>query len=172
MDINAIYTGIITGVVALGGSIAHNHSMFKRTGSRLIEEVKAAVKVGSVVVKDVESVAKSPLVKAAETELAHKLTADFRKSEIGRLAGAALHGAQKALDAISPEEKQAIVAWVVKESPKAWNVTTREVEDAIAQAQKDADALASWDVFAFSAKLAEAKKAAEQPAKEEAPATA
>lgn len=128
-------------------------------------EEGAIAKVGEVIVH-------TPAAKAVEAKLHMDLnsaTSDVKKFALSAYAQAAIQGAQKAYDALSPSEQAAAIAFVKSHMPKSAEATEREIVAALKDAPTLAKLFAGDATFAKARELTELLSKASEPEVPSAP---
>ncbi|MDB5054801.1 MAG: hypothetical protein JWM44_2851 [Bacilli bacterium] len=120
----------------------------------------------SQIVQEVETIGKEILSTPAGAIAAHSLhaevdrvTEDFKKSEIGRLALVGLHNFGQAYTNLSDTQKVALTRFVVDSVPKEWNINDKTVIEVLAETEKAVDYFGSLEIVKAANIFTEAQKA-------------
>lgn len=131
---------------------------------------KAAVYAGqhaAEIVQEVETIGKSILSTPAGAIAAHSLhvevdriTEDFKKSEVARLALVGLHSfGQQSYINLSDTQKVALTKFVTDTVPKEWSIDAQTVIGILAEAEKAVEAFGSLGLVQAANIFTEAQKA-------------
>lgn len=123
--------------------------------------VEDAVKVG----EDVLGLPGMEGVKASmHVELSH-VKAELQKSQVLQVVGSALHSFGKAAEALSANEKSALVTFAVAElKKKGYEVSSTEITTAVEEIQKAANAFADSSLFKTAQRFDSVQQATQQSA--------
>ncbi|MFB5192642.1 hypothetical protein [Alicyclobacillus fastidiosus] len=120
----------------------------------------------AAIVKGAEELVHTPIVKTIEAKFHHELNSaasDVKKFALSTYAQAAIQGAQKEYESLSPSEQAAAIAFVKSHMPKSAEATEKEIVAAL----KDAPTLAK--MFEGDATFAKAKELTDLLSKASAP---
>lgn len=130
---------------------------------------KAAVYAGqhaAEIVQEVETIGKALFETPAGVIAAHSLhaevdrvTEDFKKSEIAKLALIGLHSFGQAYTSLSDTQKVALTKFVVDTVPKEWNIDAQTVIEVLADAEKAVVAFGNLGLVQAANVFTEAQKA-------------
>lgn len=130
---------------------------------------KAAHYVGehaADLVQEAESIGKFIVSTPAGAIAAHSLhaevdrvTEDFKKSEIARLALVGLHSFGQAYTNLSDTQKVALTKFVVDSVPKEWGIDAEAVVEILAEAEKAAEAFGNLGLVQAANVFTDAQKA-------------
>jgi hypothetical protein len=132
-------------IVAFLGSILGLNKRFPL----LVKAEQFVIEHAPEVVQTVEAIAATPIGAVVKHHLeseVDKVTEQFKKSEIARLALVGLHSFGTTLDGLSDVQKAALAKFVAESTPAEWNVTSEEVYTVLVDVQKAADAFAGLEI--------------------------
>jgi hypothetical protein len=164
---NLVYM-VGTAILTVGGLIPVFRSHAKKIGSVIQNNAQPIAAVANDVVHAVEDVAKLPALVEVKAKLAEKEAA-FKQSELGRIAGAALHAYEKGFNSLSQNEKATLVTLVsVKLSKANIDVSDQEIIAALTDAQRFADVFKNTEAFRNTVALENSLKALAQAVQNQA----
>jgi hypothetical protein len=130
---------------------------------------KAALYVGehaAEIVHGAEVIGKEILSTPAGAIAAHSLhaevdrvTEDFKKSEVAKLALIGLHNFGHAYTNLSDTQKVALTRFVIDSVPKEWNINDKTVIEVLAETEKAVDYFGSLEIVKAANIFTEAQKA-------------
>jgi hypothetical protein len=154
-----LVTIIGTAVVTIGGMTPVFRSHAKKIGTFLVNNSKPVANVVEDVVKAAEDVAKFPefaelKLKLSDTE------SKLRKTEIARIAGAALHAYERGFDSLSQNEKGTLITLIRSEIAKVYpDVNDQEIISALKLMQTTSNIFKDTQAFKNVAALEQSLKA-------------
>jgi hypothetical protein len=165
-----LVTIVGTAIVTIGGLIPVFKLHAKSIGKAIMNNAQPIATVVNHSVQVAEDIAKLPALAEAKVKLAEK-EASFKNSELGRVAGAALHAYEKGFNSLSPNEKATLVTLVRVELSKAnIDVSDQEIIAALTDAQRFADVFKSTEAFRNTVALENSLKALTQAVQNQAAA--
>lgn len=151
-----------TAIVTIAGLIAANKKWpFMAKAASLVEQNAGAIAQGAeAVVKDIVATPAGAVIKHQLQAEVDKVSEQFRKSEIGRLALIGLHSFGTTLEGLSDTQKVALTKFVVEATPASWNVTDQEVTDALNDMQQAANDFTQLEIVKAANVFTEAQRKA------------
>lgn len=165
LDWNVILNDTVVVVAAIGGVLGLNKRF-----PFLVKAEQFVVKEGPTIAQSVETIVKdiaeTPVAAVVKHHLqaeVDKVTDQFKKSEIARLALVGLHSFGTRLEGLSDIQKVALAKFVTDSVPAEWNVKQEDVLAVLADVQKAADAFAQLEIVKAANIFTDAQKSSLEP---------